>query len=213
MNVVVRMPTRGYPAFTASHAFRRASKRQPEWDFGEFMNNQGQAIARSRAVMEARDADADFLIMIDDDVTCPQDLGKLVSHNLPVVGVPIPTIKQGKILLTAWQPYSDKEVISVDWRLKGLHKVWMVGAGVICIRKDVLFRRDLDPLFYYDQWPDGGLRWAEDGWFAKLCRENDIQQWIDMDLVADHCKAVTLNQFVRATPEMAGQFIDVVEST
>lgn len=213
MSVMVRMPTRGHPAFTASMAFRMQAQANPDWDFMEHENNQGQHVSRMHIVREAREEKPDFLIMIDDDVTCPQSLERLVAHDLEVVGVPIPSIKQGRLFLTAWQKYAENQVVSVGWVGSGLEKVWMVGTGVICIRKDVYEREDLDPLFDYDLRPNGILDWAEDGLFAKICRENGIQQWIDRDMTADHCKTTTLNQFARSTPQICAQIVDAVACT
>ena len=206
MKVLVRMPTRGNPHFVASHAFRQAKLMNPSFDFGEVYCNKSAGIARSEIVNEAREKQADYVIMIDDDVTTPPCLQRLIDFDVPVVGWAIPTWHEGKIWLTAWEREGD-EVHSLPPTKRGLIAVEGVGTGVICIRKDVLDITTYDPWFCYGVLQNGLQRHAEDSMFMINLHRAGIQPYCDTDFFADHTKATSLLQVARNTPEIFTQMI------
>jgi hypothetical protein len=94
------------------------------------------SLARNDLVRAFLMTDCTHMLTLDTDIVFkPEDVDRLVAHNLPIVGGAYPEQHRGGVWMPAAQ--SDKHV-SFPSQRTGLLKVGGVGAGFCLIRREVL---------------------------------------------------------------------------
>ena len=215
MKILVRVITKDQPTEAlrnvCAEAARMAAPLPDDWEIGRTRNKYSIEMGRATAIKEARDADADRLIMLDDDVVPrPEGLIQLVADDVPVVAGIVPVTRDGLIFWNAFQLDDKRSVLRSilgKGQEGGLEDVYAVGAAVICLRKDILQRTDLDPLFDFDKNEDGtgkGLFSGDDLTFCKKCQEAEIPVRVDHRVVVEHQTEVRLLEIIMAGKQHAG---------
>lgn len=201
--VFMRVVTRGQVGAQTSRAVRELQQTMPHWDIDEHQNAMSVAVARNEVCRMARDARADYCIMVDDDVIFNNGIVKLPLANKPVVSGLVPTWQAGYFFWNAFD-IEDSYFRSIDLRgPEGLREVFAVGAAILCIRRDVLENEDLWPLFFLHTFPDGTMRpvGGEDTAFCAKCQEHGIPIHVDMQCQGEHWRDIGLKQTLVAIQE------------
>jgi hypothetical protein len=152
---------------------------------------QGDGVARSRNRLTAEfiRSDCSHMLQIDSDlIFSSEQIARIVSHDVPVVGGLYPLKQEGPV---AWCVNTTTEQTEPDER--GLQEVKYVGTGFMCVRRDAFemiqarypesrYVADYDArLPEFDFWPmgvyrptpeDPGRYLSEDWYFC--------QRWIDL---------------------------------
>lgn len=162
----------------------------------DFVRGYDCASARNNIVMLARGYDADYVLMVDNDVTPPADaLVNLLSHGVDVClgyyahrnrandeTTTTCLCKMGEINYT--MQYTGDELRAM--RDAGEHLVRIHGGGMGCalIRTDV-FRRISYP---YYKWVDygNGKMLSEDLYFCEQCKCEHIKLFVDTRVQCGH---------------------------
>ena len=163
------------------------------------------AVARNEAFKEARDAFADFLIMIDDDVVPDKNIVTLPEHDLPVLSGLVPMSKNGLICFNAFDLSAEGIYSSLPGAGEGIRQVYAVGSALICLRMDVL--RHMKAPFNFELDEDGlvDVYGGEDLAFVYKCHAQDIPIYVDTDYVAEHYSKLELGSaLVRGNPNRTG---------
>lgn len=198
MKVMVRIPTRGNPPMDAVKRINELRAMKPEWDVDWHTNGFSIAISRNEMCKQAREANVDFLIMLDDDIIPPSSVLNLPSHNKPMVAGLALTWQAG---YHQWNAYEIVDGVSfqniarwTDDRL--LRPVYAVGGACLCIRKDVLWNRALWPLFAERTYPDGTIMpfGGEDIWFSTQLQAAGIPVYVDPQVQCEHWRPTGLKQ-------------------
>lgn len=190
---MVRIPTRGNPHMCNSAWYAWAKQQQPSWDIKYHPNTMCVALARNEIVREAREAQVDYLIMIDDDVVPPTRLFYLPQHGVHIVSGIVPTWRDNQLIWSVYE-WIDGERYSMEWFVPGLNEAHAVGGACLCIRKDVLNNEDLLPLFAFKLNKDGTLATGggEDIAFSHRAREAGYKILVDPDCVCEHLQRVDM---------------------
>lgn len=196
--VMVRILTRGQPAaYTINRMFELAKKR-PDWDLCCHINPYSVSIGRNEICRQARQAQVDFLIMIDDDVVPGDRLLALPGHDKPVVAGLVPIWQAGYFL---WNAHVLEEGVfkTVVPQKEGLMAVHAIGTGILCLRRDVLEDERLQPPFQMavDEAGCPVEAGGEDTYFSLLCHRAGIPRFIDCQLQAEHWRPVGLKQSIQ----------------
>lgn len=158
---------------------------------------QGDGIARSRNRLTAEflRSDCTHMLQIDCDlIFSPEQVARIVSHDVPIVGGLYPLKQEGPV---AW---CINTVEGETRRPDGLHKVKYVGTGFICAKRETFLAMqerypesayvadygerlpefDFWPMGVYRPTPDDPGRYLSEDWY--FC-----QRWLDMggDVYAD----------------------------
>ena len=198
MRVMVRCPTRDGPKAATSAFLRMISQQRLEWSVREHVNKFAVDVARCECVAEARRGNADFLIMVDDDVVGDERALLLPQHAVPVVSGLVPTWKMGRFHWAAYDLGPDGAFYSIAGdRLKNggkLLRVYATGGALLCIRKDVLNNRALAPLFTLDRESDGTMRifGGEDIMFCRKLHEREIPIYVDSTILGEHMGTIDM---------------------
>lgn len=142
-----------------------------------------------RVFLQAGEA-FDYLIFLDADMRHPADtVHRLVSHNLPLVTgryqmrkPPFHTCAMRKV---GEGPHDFQAVEEQS----GLVAIDSAGAGVLCIRRDVLIAmqdRIGDNWFQYQIGPNGLRSISEDMWFFLQAKAAGFPAVCDLDLQCSH---------------------------
>lgn len=151
---------------------------------------------RNALVDEALRLDCEWLLFLDSDLTFPAfTLGRLLSHNKPIVGASYLRRSPPHELLVMALPGSGKQTVSA-----GLHEVAMVPTGCLLVRAAV-FRKMARPWFEAplvrsaDQLPEALHEYiapqllpaviGEDTWFCAQARAAGFKVWLDVELTQD----------------------------
>jgi len=178
-----------------------------EDQFGGFIELQRAIICRN-FLTSCRDEEArlDKLIMIDsDEDVAPEAPIRLAMWDLPVVSgvVASPNSKRGITAnFTVKDKYGVPRFPSVRHTkmlpTKGLLKVHSTGAGLLCIKKQVLetIFASGDIPFYLDEElrreavKTGVLKLGEDTKFSQQCAKHGFDRYVDLSVHAVHYKRV-----------------------
>jgi len=155
-----------------------------------------------------------YLMMIDNDEIVDWDVPlRLARHDLPVVsGVVCGYNPERGVFacFTATDENGTPRFPSFNetktMPSKGVIKVHQVGAGLLCIRRDVietLLQNDevpfmLPPDIHEKSCRDGNLYMGEDIVFAERCRKYGFDVYVDLSVHAGHVKSLTINWPVSA---------------
>lgn len=145
--------------------------------------------------------DFDYILRMDDDVWAipPDAFTRLVNYDKPVVGIAYP-LRHFPYSIAAMNR-NNKTASIIDCHINGdkdpgsmqevagtgLQKAELVGMGFTLIRVDD-FRQIERPMF------KGTEVCPDDSYFAQVCLDNGIQQWVDMDIRAAHREVTPANR-------------------
>lgn len=162
----------------------------------EFVRGYDCATARNNIVKRALDADADYLMMVDNDVTVPRDaLVNLMEHGVDVVmgyyahrnGANDATTrtnvcKRGELNYT--MQYTGGELAAYRNNGEYLVRVHGGGMGCILIRCSALARMQY-PYYKWVDYGNGGML-SEDLYFCEQCRMAGIKVYADTRVSCGH---------------------------
>ncbi len=143
--------------------------------------------------------EADFIMMIDDDVVPAQNPLDLLQMNLDIVICPTPMFAQGRTgdypihmnveLLEHPDGLEDHYVLA---RPDPIMEIATGGTGCVIIARRVLEHPDLHPAFadLYDE--DGIRTLTEDVTFIRRARQAGFRAWVAMEYRCSHYKEVDL---------------------
>lgn len=162
----------------------------------EFVRGYDCATARNNIVKRALDAGADYLMMVDNDVTVPRDaLVNLMEHGVDVVmgyyahrnkGNDATTktnvCKRGELNYT--MQYTGGELAAYRNNGENLVRIHGGGMGCILIRCSALARMQ----YPYYKWVDygNGSMLSEDLYFCEQCRMAGIKIYADTRVSCGH---------------------------
>jgi len=188
MNVMMRLMTRGdaQPAAIARMHWCRSNG----WDADMHVNKVGIDIARSEVIVQARKSNADYLVMVDDDVVPTERILRLPEHGVPVVSGCVPAWRFGKLFWCIFDLDEDGTYRSVTDFTEdhSLQQVYSVGGALLCIRRDVFCDEREDPLFIFNRNPDGTVAHfgGEDCHFCQKIHRMGYPIFADPGMVGEH---------------------------
>ena len=162
----------------------------------EFVRGYDCATARNNIVKRALDAGADYLMMVDNDVTVPRDaLVNLMEHGVDVVmgyyahrnkdndsTTKTNVCKRGELNYT--MQYTGGELAAYRNNGENLVRVHGGGMGCILIRCSALARMQY-PYYKWVDYGNGGML-SEDLYFCEQCRMAGIKIYVDTRVSCGH---------------------------
>ncbi len=145
--------------------------------------------------------DFDYILRMDDDVWAvpPDAFTRLLNYDKAVVGIAYPLRHFPYSIAAMNRVRTDKTIIEChidgdkdpgamqETTGTGLQKAELVGMGYTLMKVDA-FRHIERPLF------KGEEVCPDDSYFAQLCLDHGIQQWVDMDIRAAHREVTPANR-------------------
>ena len=155
------------------------------------------------------ESDAEYLLMIDDDVVPPATVLDMARHGKDVVaGLCYAFIPQRGYYTAAYTPPGEdgkygRVGIGSDLEGRGLLEVGLAGSACLMIHRRVL--EQLAPPFFKTELDDDGLHIvdSEDFHFCRKAREAGFSIWLDTDQVCGHLKTVDMRRSVHWAQEYA----------
>lgn len=156
-------------------------------------------VNRNTIVKKFLDGDWDYLVMLDDDNPCHNNIFDLLDLDLPVVGGVYPGRGKSGIIIFVFDIVDvngklEFKQISVD-RREGLQKVDAVATGLMVIQRWVLekmysegFTAPFEELYN----KDGTFDYGDDMAFCFKCKELGIDVYAHFDYIGSHFKTVDL---------------------
>lgn len=156
----------------------------------------GVDVVRNRIVAGFLVSDAEFLLMIDDDMVPPENLLEMSEHDCDIVGSLYYAWEKGSGPFVA--AYYQKES-GQYWRPglgevehSGLHEVALVGSGCLLIHRRVLQELP-QPWFQFEISDDGQkVLTPEDFLFCQRATQHGFKVFLDTDRICGHIKRVDL---------------------
>lgn len=151
--------------------------------------------------------EAEWLLMIDNDIVPPTNILEMVLHDEPVVSA-VCTIKKGPVPSPtvmkeegdSYRQININEVVD-EMDEEGLIEVDGVGTGALLIRRDVL--EDMKPPWFKFQYNEyGGLKLGEDFYFSRRCQQNDVPMHVDTNIITSHFKKLDLTEYANNVAEI-----------
>ena len=159
------------------------------WCVFDFVRGYDCAAARNRIAQQTLDEQADYVLMVDNDITLPSDalvnlleqpvdvcLGYYAHRNAAnVYAGKTNACRLGEFNYTQQIPGAEFKTLADQ----GKTRMQIHGGGLGCalIRADV-FRRLPYPWFKWVNYPDGGVL-SEDLYFCDICGKNGIPVYVD----------------------------------
>lgn len=166
------------------------------WCVFDFVRGYDCATARNNIAQQSMDENADYVLMVDNDVVIPPDalvnmledpkevcLGYYPHRNaFNIYDGATSVCKLGEYNYT--DQFTSAELIAL--REQGTHKLEIHGGGMGCalIRTD-LFRRFEYPWFDWVNYKDRGVL-SEDLYFCELCKEAGVPVYTDTRVGCGH---------------------------
>jgi len=183
--IAIAMPcNRGIQPKTVESILKMIHQSSDRYEFHNLIATEGYTIAENRAwlVNQARKANCDYLLFIDDDMVFPPEtFEQLFSHQKDVIGVPYYSRKLPRKSVIVLE---NGEVLEGELPNK-IFKCQHVGTGVMLIKLSVFDRLDM-PYFNFETHPTGFTLMGEDAWFCKQAREKGFQIWCDPHIEIKH---------------------------
>jgi hypothetical protein len=154
---------------------------------------------RNKIAQDFLKGDWDYLVMLDDDNPCYENIFNLLDLNLPVVGGVYPGRDDYGITFHVYEAtdlhngrYSFK--IYPPEKREGLQKVDAIGTGLIVIQRWVMEKIAKEGMIPFQDFPaiDGAEPGTDDVAFCMRCKKLGIDVWADYDYVGSHFKEVDL---------------------
>jgi hypothetical protein len=152
----------------------------------------GYTVAENRnyIVTQAIKEKCSHVLMIDDDMTFPEDtLDRLMSHDKDFVGVvahsrtlpalPVVTLFNQDELSTADRLLGRQELPKELFKAKGV-------GGSVLLLKTSIFNKIRRPWFANETYETGMTKTGEDYYFVMKCIEANIDIWVDPTLSIGH---------------------------
>ena len=175
------------PALFAYDLARLVAARRPDVDVslnlvaGTYVHCARQAIA-DRALLER----SSHVLWIDSDMRFPPgSLGRLLDHDVPIVGINYSTRSASDPKFVA---VKDGERVVTSPDSTGLEDVDALGFGLVLMRTEVLssiLRTSGRPFFGYEWIPERRNWLGEDFYFCRKAKDAGIPLAIDHDLSKD----------------------------
>lgn len=157
--------------------------------------------ARNRAVKEAKDRDADWLVMIDNDIAPPFELADAIA-KAPFIGdiIALPyfvILENTRLLLCVgmldengtMKPYLPGELPAGGWS-----RIEMAGTGCMIISRKVLSRMTA-PVFELILDAVEGQKMSEDLVFTRRATKEGFTIWTNPDLMCGHYRTCDVGLF------------------
>jgi len=174
----------------------------------------GYPVDRVRNLICARflESDADYLLMIDDDVVPPATILDMARRDKDVVaGLCYAFVPFLGYYSVAYPPGGEDGAraqrlgIGRDLEFRGLLEVELVGSACMLVHRRVL--EALDPPYFKMELDDDRLHIedSEDFTFCRKVREAGFSIWLDTDQPCGHHKALDMRASVRWAQEHAAR--------
>ena len=171
-------------------------------DFMDYVLTAGLTpVDRARNIISSdfMHSDADFLLMIDDDIIPANDVVAMCLHNKPIVGaicfgyVTNDKMEDGIHPVVFDKEEGTKKYKSAKLNARGLIKCDAIGTGCIMIRRDVLEKM---PQPWFEMLFDDKYKliYGEDIYFCKKAQELGFDIFADRDRVCGHKKIIDLKK-------------------
>ena len=153
---------------------------------------------RHKIVKKFLEGDWEYLVMLDEDNPCYENIFDLLDLDLPVVGGVYPGKNETGIVFFAFRrEEEDGKVVYKQWPLEkreGLQKVDAVATGLICIKREVLEKMKEEGLKPFEETFDenGILAYGDDVGFCMKCNDLGIDIYAHFYYVGSHFKVVDL---------------------
>jgi len=171
----------------------------------------GYPVDRVRNLISKRflESDAEYLLMIDDDVVPPAGVLDMARHGKDVVaGLCYAFIPQRGYYAAAYTPPGEggrygRVGIGREIEGRGLLEIGLAGSACLMVHRRVLER--LDPPYFRTELDDEGTYIAdsEDFSFCRRAREAGFSLWLDTAQVCSHFKALDMSRSVQWAQEYA----------
>ena len=153
---------------------------------------------RHKIVKKFLEGDYDYLVMLDDDNPCHNNIFDLLDLDLPVVGGVYPGRGKNGIMWLVYQlAEKDGKVLFKQFPLdkrEGLQQVDALATGLMVIRRDVLEKmrkKKLKPFEEkFDEW--GAIEYGDDMGFCMKCTELGIPMHAHFGYIGSHWKTMDL---------------------
>ena len=155
------------------------------------------------------ESDAEYLLMIDDDVVPPPTVLDMALHGKDVVaGLCYAFIPQRGYYGAAYTPPGEdgrygRVGIGNEVEGKGLLEIGLAGSACLMVHRRVL--EALDPPYFKTELDADGIHIAdsEDFFFCRKAREAGFSLWLDTDRVCGHFKTLDMRRSVQWAQEYA----------
>ena len=158
-------------------------------------NTEGAGANRNLIVKNFLLGDAEYLLMIDDDVVVPNiDIKRLITLDKDVLGLPCPIdMGKGLTLDYYWNVFAAPETITKAFG-EGLKKVFAVGMGCAFIKRAVL-EKIKNPFAPIRAENDEVVK-AEDYAFCERANNAGFEVWVDWESPCGHYKNTNILNFL-----------------
>jgi len=171
----------------------------------------GYPVDRVRNLISKRflESDAEYLLMIDDDVVPPPTVLDMARHGKDVVaGVCYAFNPQRGYYTAAYTPQDGngrygRVGIGRELEGRGLLEIGLAGSACLMIHRRVL--EDLDPPYFKTELDADGVFIAdsEDFFFCRKARTAGFSLWLDTGQVCSHFKTLDMRRSVEWSREYA----------
>lgn len=150
---------------------------------------EGYTIAENRnyTAVQAYRNSSDYLLMVDDDMTFPENtLEKLISNDKDICGVAYhPRCETGTITKYLDETHVVKLEETNDPKYKDVFECYATGTGIILIKTDV-FKKIPQPWFMFEYHDNGSCKVGEDWFFCINAKKYDIKTYADPTIPVGH---------------------------
>lgn len=180
MKICIGIPTnRGVKAKTVLSLLEMVTHSKYEFHF--VVATEGHTVAENRnyIVVQAKNAQCDYLLFVDDDMVFPLDmLDKLLSHKKEVIGV-VSHSRMLPLKRTISAMKYPNELPSTLFRVEG------AGTGIMLIDMNV-FDKIQKPYFHFTFFDSGLIQFSEDIWFCERVQNAGMSVWCDPTIEIKH---------------------------
>jgi len=165
----------------------------PGWDIDFYNNPYAVPQGRNNICRAAYEGDYEFVVMTDHDVIPGLELFTLPQRNLPIVAGLVPLALDGFLTTNAYRTDSENFYSITEWTHERM-EVAAVGAGILCLRRDVLEDTRLHPLFEFelDSWGCVKELGGEDVNFCLKARRQGYEIILDPTVQGEHLRTAML---------------------
>ena len=188
--ILIAMPTnRGVNPKTLQCLFELIEYNKDKYDLEVIVPEEGYTIAENRNYIgvQALQSGAEYLLMLDDDMTFkPELLEKLVSNNKDICGVAYhPRSETAKITKYLDEVHCVVLDNNKDPKYKDVFECHATGTGIILIKCDV-FKKVPQPWFEFEYHKNGCCKVGEDWHFCIKAKKHGIKTWTDPTVYVGH---------------------------